>query len=134
MDHRRPYMWSAGSVALHSSSGPNILVHQHICTANLEHFPDGFINKFVIIALFGPIETESWHSHIFTATINTSMSTTDQAKQQVYDYCKAMLGDGMIDIELDPIHYETALNRVWQFSANAAIMLWKKVIAFLNSY
>jgi hypothetical protein len=39
------------------------------------------------------------------------MSSTDQPKQQVYDYCKAMLGDGMIDIELDPIHYETALNR-----------------------
>lgn len=39
------------------------------------------------------------------------MSSNDQAKQQVYDYCKAMLGDGMIDIELDPIHYETALNR-----------------------
>ena len=39
------------------------------------------------------------------------MSSNDQAKQQVYDYCKAMLGDGMIDVELDPIHYETALNR-----------------------
>ena len=39
------------------------------------------------------------------------MSSNDQAKQQVYDYCKAMLGDGMIDIELDPVHYETALNR-----------------------
>ena len=39
------------------------------------------------------------------------MSSTDQAKQQVFNYCKAMLGDGMIDIELDPIHYETALNR-----------------------
>jgi hypothetical protein len=39
------------------------------------------------------------------------MSSNDQSKQQVYDYCKAMLGDGMIDIELDPIHYETALNR-----------------------
>jgi hypothetical protein len=39
------------------------------------------------------------------------MSTSDQAKQQVFDYCKAMLGDGMIDIELDPIHYETALQR-----------------------
>ena len=39
------------------------------------------------------------------------MSTSDQAKQQVFDYCKAMLGDGMIDIELDPIHYETALAR-----------------------
>ncbi len=39
------------------------------------------------------------------------MSTSDQAKQAVYDYCKAMLGDGMVDVELDPIHYETALNR-----------------------
>jgi hypothetical protein len=39
------------------------------------------------------------------------MSSNDQAKEQVYTYCKAMLGDGMIDIELDPIHYETALGR-----------------------
>ena len=39
------------------------------------------------------------------------MNQIDQAKKEVYDYCKAMLGDGMIDIELDPIHYETALNR-----------------------
>jgi hypothetical protein len=39
------------------------------------------------------------------------MSQIDQSKQSVYDYCKAMLGDGMIDIELDPIHYETALSR-----------------------
>jgi hypothetical protein len=39
------------------------------------------------------------------------MSSNDQAKQQVFDYCKAMLGDGMIDVELDPVHYETALSR-----------------------
>ena len=39
------------------------------------------------------------------------MNQIDQAKQSVYDYCKTMLGDGMIDVELDPIHYETALNR-----------------------
>ena len=39
------------------------------------------------------------------------MSTTDQAKKSVYDYCKTMLGDGMVDVELDPVHYETALNR-----------------------
>ena len=39
------------------------------------------------------------------------MSQIDQDKQAVYDYCKAMLGDGMIDVELDPIHYETALTR-----------------------
>ena len=34
-----------------------------------------------------------------------------EVRQQVYNYCRTMLGDGMIDVELDPIHYETALNR-----------------------
>lgn len=32
-------------------------------------------------------------------------------KQKVYDYVRAMLADGMIDVELDPIHYETALTK-----------------------
>ena len=32
-------------------------------------------------------------------------------RQKVFDYARAMLGDGMIDVELDPIHYETALTR-----------------------
>ena len=32
-------------------------------------------------------------------------------KQTVFDYVNAMLGGGMIDVELDPIHYETALNK-----------------------
>ena len=40
------------------------------------------------------------------------MSDNPQAvKQQVFDYCRTMLGDGMIDVELDPIHYETALDK-----------------------
>lgn len=39
------------------------------------------------------------------------MSTTDQAKLAVFDFCKTMLADGMVDVELDPKHYETALNR-----------------------
>jgi hypothetical protein len=32
-------------------------------------------------------------------------------RQKVYDYCRIMLGDGMVDVELDPVHYETALDR-----------------------
>ena len=32
-------------------------------------------------------------------------------REKVYDYCRTMLGDGMVDVELDPKHYETALNR-----------------------
>lgn len=39
------------------------------------------------------------------------MSNLDDAKQQVYDYVHAMLGGGMVDVELDPIHYQTALDR-----------------------
>ena len=34
-----------------------------------------------------------------------------EVRQQVYNYCRTMLGDGTVDVELDPIHYETALNR-----------------------
>ena len=41
-----------------------------------------------------------------------SNSTTALAeREKVYDYCRTMLGDGMVDVELDPKHYETALNR-----------------------
>jgi hypothetical protein len=43
--------------------------------------------------------------------INTYMSQIDQSRQEVYDYCRIMLGDGMIDVELDPINYKTALDR-----------------------
>jgi hypothetical protein len=32
-------------------------------------------------------------------------------KQDVFDYVNAMLGGGMIDVELDPIHYQTALSK-----------------------
>ena len=39
------------------------------------------------------------------------MSQLDQSRQKVYDYCKIMLGDGMIDVELDPQHYQIALDR-----------------------
>jgi hypothetical protein len=40
-----------------------------------------------------------------------SQVNSQQERQKVYDYCRTMLGDGMIDVELDPIHYETALDR-----------------------
>lgn len=39
------------------------------------------------------------------------MNELDKQKQEVFDYCKAMLGDQMIEVELDPIHYDTGLNR-----------------------
>ena len=51
------------------------------------------------------------------------MSTTESYRKPVVDYIKAMLGDGMIDLELDPIHYDTAIDRAFakyrQKSSNA---------------
>ena len=41
------------------------------------------------------------------------MSNLDDAKQQVYDYVHTMLGGGMIDVELDPAHYQIALDRAF---------------------
>jgi hypothetical protein len=32
-------------------------------------------------------------------------------KQDIFDYVHAMLGGGMVDVELDPVHYETALTK-----------------------
>jgi len=37
------------------------------------------------------------------------MATT--TKQEIFDYVYTLLGGGMIDVELDPIHYETALDK-----------------------
>ena len=39
------------------------------------------------------------------------MANLQTQKQEVYDYVYTMLGGGMVDVELDPIHYETALKK-----------------------
>jgi len=39
------------------------------------------------------------------------MADLQTQRQEVFDYVNAMLGGGMIDVELDPVHYETALNK-----------------------
>ena len=52
-----------------------------------------------------------------------SMSELQTGQQEIFDYVKNNLGDGMIDVELDPKHYQTALeraiNRFRQRSSNA---------------
>jgi hypothetical protein len=53
-------------------------------------------------------------SYIFiaqTKVINMSMSELQTGQQEIFDYVKNSLGDGMIDVELDPKHYQTALER-----------------------
>ena len=39
------------------------------------------------------------------------MSELENTRQEVVNYIKNMLGDGMVDIELDPKHYNTAIDR-----------------------
>ena len=39
------------------------------------------------------------------------MSDLKTQKQEVFDYVYAMLGGGMVDVELDPVHYDTALTK-----------------------
>jgi len=39
------------------------------------------------------------------------MTETENHRQKVIDYIQAMLGAGMVDVELDPIHYNTAIDR-----------------------
>ena len=39
------------------------------------------------------------------------MTENENQRQQIVQYVQAMLGSGMIDIELDPIHYNTAIDR-----------------------
>ena len=60
------------------------------------------------------------------------MSQIDQSKQSVYDYCRTMLGDGMIDVELDPVHYETALNRALAVYRQRSDNAVEESYAFLN--
>jgi len=52
------------------------------------------------------------------------MSEINPARKEVYDYCRLMLGDQMIDVELDPEHYEIALTRalgVFRQRADSAV-------------
>jgi hypothetical protein len=60
------------------------------------------------------------------------MNDSLNARQTVVEYVQAMLGSGMIDIELDPIHYNTALDRALakyrQRSSNAV----EESFGFLN--
>lgn len=54
---------------------------------------------------------------------NTTFATVTQAKQDIFDYVHFRLGGDMVDVELDPAHYEqsykAAMLRYRQRSANA---------------
>lgn len=39
------------------------------------------------------------------------MANLTTQKQEIFDYVNTFLGGGMVDVELDPVHYETALKK-----------------------
>jgi hypothetical protein len=43
------------------------------------------------------------------------MTENENERQKIVDYCKLMLGEGMIDVELDPAHYNTAIDRALNY-------------------
>jgi len=49
-------------------------------------------------------------------------------RQEVYDYIHNMLGGGMVDVELDPVHYATALTKLLLDLDNDQIIVSKKAI------
>lgn len=60
------------------------------------------------------------------------MATLAELKQETFDYVRFTLGDGMVDVELDPSHYEQALKQATikyrQRSANSV----EESFAFLD--
>jgi len=60
------------------------------------------------------------------------MATLQELKTKVFDYVRYSLGDGIVDVELDPAHYEIALSqalvRYRQRSANSV----EESYSFLN--
>lgn len=43
------------------------------------------------------------------------MTDNENERQKIIDYCKLMLGDGMVDVELDPAHYNVAIDRALNY-------------------
>ena len=56
------------------------------------------------------------------------MSDLQTQRQEIYDFVKNMLGGGMVEVELDPSHYETALTRTLADIVKDPTTQWKKVM------
>ena len=60
------------------------------------------------------------------------IDTYKEEKEHVFEYVKAFLGDGMIDIELDPKHFEIALEKALAFYRQRAANSVEDSYAFLD--
>jgi hypothetical protein len=66
-------------------------------------------------------------------TLNGNVVDTTKLRQSIFDYVRLRLGDQMVEVELDPEHYETALQRsveVFQTRSSAAV---EESFAFLTT-
>lgn len=61
-----------------------------------------------------------------------SETTLETVKNQAIDYVKLQLGDGMIDLELDPEHYEAAYQRALGTYRQRATNAFEESYAFLE--
>jgi len=59
-------------------------------------------------------------------------TTLDILKQNAFDYVKLQLGDGMIDLELDPEHYEAAYTKALGVYRQRATNAYEESYAFLE--
>jgi len=60
------------------------------------------------------------------------MAVTTTPRQQVYDYVRLRLGDGLVDVELDPAHYDSALTYALQVYRQRAANSVEEGFAFLD--
>lgn len=60
------------------------------------------------------------------------MSTLEQAKKELFDYVKVRLGEGIIDLELDPAHLENAYTQALQTYRQRAGAAYEESYAMLE--
>jgi len=60
------------------------------------------------------------------------MTENENERQKVIDYCKLMLGDGMVDVELDPAHYNLAIDRSLNYFRTRSSNAVEESYAFLT--
>lgn len=57
----------------------------------------------------------------------------DKLRQGVFDYARIRLGDGMVDVDLDPVHYQNALTRAIEVFRTRSSAGVEESFAFLQT-
>ena len=62
------------------------------------------------------------------------MPVNTTPRQQVHDFVQLRLGAGMVDVELDPEHYDSALDFALAFGSLLFALAFASSFSFLGSY